>query len=215
MKGNPMFSRGTGDKRKIDSRSNRREITGLSRNRSVPFVHRQSVLDNEREREKELSRRWWRGGKVMGGGKKTRRGSRRVCVYLIRTHCARMMPAPRRPLVSSAAAEAVCRRPSSAPSSGTVPVAPCWCSPCARWPCNRDIGHPDGCDRAAPGRTRRTAWSCGTCTRAKCARPRTRGSSCESNLPCSRVPRSHESRRATLRSCYYHRSSRALAGRVH
>lgn len=61
MKGNPTFSRGAGRKKTKVPRSNRREIAGLSRNRPVPLVHRQSVLDNERE----LSRRWWRMGKVI------------------------------------------------------------------------------------------------------------------------------------------------------
>lgn len=101
----------------------------------------------------------------------------------LRTHCDRTTPASLRRIPASFAdAEAVSRRSSWAPGSGTWPVAPCWCSPCARWPCIRDSERPGGCGRAAPGRTRRTAWSCDTCTRATCVRPRTRGSSCETAI---------------------------------
>lgn len=177
--------RGTGEKRKKDPRSNRREITRLIE-KSIGSL-RSSTM-----RERAVMS-LMAGGMMMEGRKRVVD----LVVYLTRTHYARMMPAPRRPLAFSAAAEAVCRRPSSAPSSGTTPAAPCWCSPCARWPCNRDIGHPGDYGRAAPDRTRRTAWSCGTCTRAKCARPRTRGSSCESNHPCSRGT----SRKSTC-ACY-------------
>lgn len=133
---------------------------------------------------RELSRcRRTKGGKNR---MKTRRISLSLSlspVFKICTHCARTMPASRQRVPASFAdAVAVSRRPSWAPDSGTTPVAPCWCSPCARSPCSCDSERPDGCDRAAPDRTRRTAWSCDTCTRATCVRPRTRGSSCETTI---------------------------------
>jgi len=76
-----------------------------------------SFIDKASSTMRELS--LMAGSKVVGG-KKTRGG------YLIRTHCAQMMQAPRRRVLASfVAVEAVCRRPSSAPSSGTSSAVPC------------------------------------------------------------------------------------------
>lgn len=109
MKGNPTFSRGTGKKKFPDPI--RRE-TSFSRN----IGRFPSFIDKASSTMRELS--LMAGSKVVGG-KKTRGGS------LIRTHCARMMPAPRRRVLASFVAVEVVCRPSSAPSSGTSSAAPC------------------------------------------------------------------------------------------
>lgn len=118
------------------------------------------------------------GWRVNTAGWKKRETPARISQPLIFTctHCARAArPGSRRQLASSVVGGAVCRRPSSAPDSGTSLVAPRWYSPCARSPCSCDNGGPGGYGRATPGRTRRTVWSSGTCTHARRVHPRSRG----------------------------------------